>query len=156
MSAFDRDLPFVHRLQEGALCAGRGPVDLVGQQHVGEDWPFAKLEITEVSQVDAGSQNVAREHIGRKLQPREAAVQALGDRLGQQSFADARRVLDEEVSLGEQRHDGQPDRIGLAQENAGDVALQSPESGCCSRASPSLPLKRSIKCRESAQQYKRA
>ena len=37
--ALDRDLRLLHRLQQRALGLGRGPVDLVGQQEVGEDGP---------------------------------------------------------------------------------------------------------------------
>ena len=35
--AFDRDLLFLHRLEQGALRLGAGAVDLVGQQHLRED-----------------------------------------------------------------------------------------------------------------------
>ena len=86
--------------------------------------PRAKLEIAQVGQVDARTQDVAGEHVGRELQPRELAVEALGDRLGQQRFADARRVLDQQVPFGQQGDDRQSNRIRLSQKNAGNTSLE--------------------------------
>ncbi len=38
----DGDLPFVHRFEQGRLRAWAGPVDLVGEEHVGEDRALAE------------------------------------------------------------------------------------------------------------------
>ena len=43
--AVDRHLPLAHRLQQGALRARRGAVDLVGQHDVGEDRARAEDEL---------------------------------------------------------------------------------------------------------------
>ena len=43
--AFHRDLLFLHGLQQRALRLGAGAVDLVGQQHLGEDRPRVKGEL---------------------------------------------------------------------------------------------------------------
>ena len=37
--ASDGYLPFLHHLQQGALHLGRGAIDLIGQQQVGENRP---------------------------------------------------------------------------------------------------------------------
>ena len=42
--AGDGDRPLLHRLEQGRLGLGRGPVDLVGQHQVGEDRPALELE----------------------------------------------------------------------------------------------------------------
>ena len=49
------------------------------------------------------------------------AVEAAGQRLGQQRLADAGHVLDEQVALGQQGDEGQVDDLGLAQQHAGHV-----------------------------------
>jgi hypothetical protein len=41
----DRHLPLLHRLQQRRLRLGRRAVDLVGQQHVGEDRPLHEAEL---------------------------------------------------------------------------------------------------------------
>ena len=102
---FDRHLAFVHRLQQGALRAGGGAVDFVGQQNVREDRPATKLEVPQIGQVDTRAQDVAGQHVGRELQPRELAVETLRDGLGQQGLADARRIFDQEVAFRQQRND---------------------------------------------------
>ena len=40
----DRRLPLLHALQQAGLRLGRRPVDLVGEDDVGEDRPGAELE----------------------------------------------------------------------------------------------------------------
>ncbi len=40
----DRDLFFLHRLEQGRLCLGRCAVDLVGQDEIGKHRPGRELE----------------------------------------------------------------------------------------------------------------
>ena len=41
----DRDLAFVHGFEQRGLRLGRGAVDFVGQQHVGEDRAALEFEL---------------------------------------------------------------------------------------------------------------
>ena len=52
---------------------------------------------------------------------RNDAADGAGERLGEQGLADAGDVLDEEVAAGEERHDREPHRLGLAPEDAAEV-----------------------------------
>ena len=47
-----RDLPFLHRLEEGRLCLRRGAVDLVCEEEAGEDRARAELELARPLVVD--------------------------------------------------------------------------------------------------------
>ena len=47
--AVDRDLAFVHRLEQRRLGARAGAVDLVGEKDVGEDRPLAKDELADAA-----------------------------------------------------------------------------------------------------------
>src|SRR5262245_32773423 len=44
-TAADSDLEFLHGLHEGGLGLGRSPVDLVGQEDVGEHGPLDEAEL---------------------------------------------------------------------------------------------------------------
>ena len=55
--------------------------------------------------VDVGADDVGRQQVGRALHARERAVDRARERARQRGLADARVVLDEDVALGEQRHD---------------------------------------------------
>jgi hypothetical protein len=50
--AVDGDLAFLHGLQEGGLGLGRGAVDLVGEQQVGEDRALLEGELGVAGVVD--------------------------------------------------------------------------------------------------------
>ena len=69
-----RDLPLGHRFQEGALRARRGAVDLVGQQHVGEDRAGQELEFARLLVEDAEAGDVAGQQVRRALHAGEPAA----------------------------------------------------------------------------------
>ena len=49
---------------------------------------------------------------------------AFGQRLADQRLADARHVFQQGVLAGQQGHDAQPNDLGLAQHDLGDVVFQ--------------------------------
>jgi hypothetical protein len=67
----DRDLAFLHHLQQRALHLRRCPVDLVGQQQVGEHRAQRGLELAGVLAVDPGAGEVGGHQVGRELDPLE-------------------------------------------------------------------------------------
>ncbi len=99
---FDRDLAVAHRLEQGALGPGRGPVDLVGQDDVGEDRPLLEDELAARRVVDARAEDVRGEQVGGELDAPERAVDAGGQGPGQQRLADSGNVLDQDVPFGQQ------------------------------------------------------
>ena len=105
----DGDLGLLHRLQERALRLGRGPVDLVADDDVGEDRPRAELEVAHVLVEDRDAGDVARQQVRGELHPADPAVDGAGEGLGQQRLADPGNVLHEEVPLGEEDGDRRPD-----------------------------------------------
>ena len=64
--------------------------------------------------VDAHAGDVAGQQVRGELDPAHRAVDRAGQRLGQHRLADAGHVLDQQVALGEQHGDGEPDDVGLA------------------------------------------
>jgi hypothetical protein len=115
--AIHGDLPFFHALQHGRLGLRGGPVDLVAQHHVGEDRPGLELELADLLVVGAHPGDVAGQQVRSELHAANRAVDGPGERLGQQRLADTRHVLDQDVSLGQQDREGQPDGRRLADDD---------------------------------------
>ena len=115
---------FAHGFEEGGLGARRGPVDLVGEDDLGEQRPRLEDEGAGGLVVDADAEEVAGQQVGRELNAVEGTRQAAGERLGEERLADAGRVFDEQMALGEQGDEGEVDDLRLAEQNAGDVVAQ--------------------------------
>ena len=123
------DLGLVHRLQQGALRAGRGAVDLVHQHDVGEDRPALEDELPRCALVDADAEDVAGQQVGRELDAAERAVDAPGDGPRENRLADAGHVLQQHVPAGQQGRQHLADGLALAQQDRLDVVLQRLQLG---------------------------
>ena len=98
----DGHLPLLHRLQQGALHLGRGAVDLVGKDDVGEDRSALGGELAAARMVHQRTDQIRRQQVGGELDAPEARADRLrqggdGQRLGQ-----ARHALDQQVGVGDQ------------------------------------------------------
>ena len=68
----DRDAALLHRFEQGALDLGRGPVDLVGQQQVGEDRPLVDAEVVGPLVEDLRADDVGGEQVDGELDAGES------------------------------------------------------------------------------------
>ena len=120
--AIDGDLPFLHGLQQGRLCLGRGAVYLVAQQQVGlGEHAGHVLEglcgaVVERKAVDVGGQHVWRELHAAVLQP-----QHLAKRGGQCGLTHTGHVVEQDVPAGQHRHEHLADHIVLAYYDPADL-----------------------------------
>ena len=142
--AVDGDLALLHALEQRRLRLGRRAVDLVADDDVGEDAAGLELELAGLLVVDRHAGDVARHQVGRELDPLHRAVDRPGQRLGEHRLADAGHVLDQQVALGEQHRDGQPDDLGLALDDGLDRRLDP-----AGRCRPGRPDPASRRCRPS-------
>ena len=117
--ALDRDLAVAHRLEQGALGPRGGPVDLVGQDHVGEERAGLEDELAAGRVVDARAEDVRGEQVGSELDSPERAVDAGRQGPGQQGLAHARHVLDQHVPLGQEGDDGELDDLAACRGRPG-------------------------------------
>ena len=101
----DRHLALLHALEQPGLGLRRGAVDLVDDHDVGEDRAGPELEPRFALVVDVGADDVGRQQVGRALHARELAVDRPRQRAGERGLADARVVLHQDVTLGEERDD---------------------------------------------------
>ena len=84
-----RDLVLLHRLQQRGLRLGRRAVDLVGEDHVGEDRPLHEGELPAVGGLleDLRAGDVRRHQVGRELDAPKFEVEDLRDDLTSSVFA---------------------------------------------------------------------
>ena len=112
--AVHRHLALLHALQEGALGARHGPVDLVGEQKIGEDGPGAELELRGALIEEVQPRDVGGEDVRRELHAPEGAAGGPGEGLAEGGLPDTRHVLHQDVSLAQEGYDRHLDRGALA------------------------------------------
>jgi hypothetical protein len=124
----DRDLVFLHRLEQRALGLGAGAVDLVGQQHLREHRAGVEDERLLAALVHADADQVGRHQVGGELGAREAQAERDGERVGERGLADPRHILDQQMPAGEQAGDAVLDLVALADDDGAELADQLGES----------------------------
>ncbi|MNM70879.1 hypothetical protein D3C81_825240 [compost metagenome] len=100
--ALEGDLALLHHLEQRRLGLGRGAVDLVGEQQVGEHRAAAQLELLAGQVVDGVPGDVAGHQVGGELDACELAAEAARQGAHQQGLAEAGDALDQHVAAGEQ------------------------------------------------------
>ena len=119
--ALDGDLPLLHRLEQRGLGLGRRAVDLVGEQQAGEQRAAAELELRGALVVEERPGEVGGQQVGGELGAGEVEPQGLGERARGQGLAEPGVVLEQHVSLGEDRAEHQPQRLLLADDRLADL-----------------------------------
>ena len=116
--AVDADVALVHGFEERSLGARGCSIDLIGEDEVGEDGPWFEGKLCGVAIEDGDAQEIRREHVGGELDAAEGALDGACDGCGEEGFADAGDVLDEEVSACEEATDDAVDGAGVADVHA--------------------------------------
>jgi hypothetical protein len=120
-AAVDGDLVLGHRLEQRALRARRCAVDLVGQQHVGEHRAGMEFEAPRLRVVHRHADDVRGQQVRGELHALEAQAEGRRQCMRQRGLAQPRQVLDQQVPVREQRHEGQPHFLRLAQHQGVDL-----------------------------------
>ena len=105
--AVGRHLLLLHRLQERGLRLRWGPVDLVGEKEVRKDWARLEAEHGVFLVVDCRPRDVGGHEIGRELDAREPHRADTRDRPRDERLRKAGKILDQDMSVGEQPHQHQ-------------------------------------------------
>ena len=101
----DGDLPFLHGFEESALNLGRRPIDLVGQQHAGDDRAGSDVERAGGGPIDLRSGQVGGKQVGGELDAAEGQGQGLGKCPDGPGFGQAGNTFDQDMPPGEERDD---------------------------------------------------
>jgi hypothetical protein len=110
----DGDLTLLHAFQQRGLGLRRGPVDLVADDEVREDRSRLELEVAAFLVIGVDSGDIAGQQVGGELHPPHRAVDGFRQRLRQHRLPHARHVLDEQVPLGDQDGEREPNGVRLA------------------------------------------
>ena len=87
--------------------------------------PWPELEPAGLLVEDADAGDVARQQIGRELNPLERRADAARDRFRQHRFADAWHIFDQDVAAAKQRHQHELDFAPFADYDLFDVGRGS-------------------------------
>ena len=117
----DRDLPLGHRLEQRRLDARGGAVDLVDQDHVGDDRPGLDVEGLRRGPEDPGPDDVGRDQVRRELDAVEGATEDPRQRRQQQGLAEAGRALEEDVPVRQHGDEEPIDDPILADDDAAQL-----------------------------------
>ena len=112
---FGGDLALFHRFEQRALRLGCGAVDLVGQHQLGEHGAWQEAECALVALEDRDARYIGRQQVAGELDARELQAEQTGQRVGQGRLAHAGQVFDQQMTIGEQAGNGQPDFSTLAE-----------------------------------------
>jgi hypothetical protein len=99
-----RHLALLHRLEQGRLHLGGRAVDLVGEQHVGEDGTPLGRELGALRVVDQGADEIGGQQVGRELDALELERQGARQRLDGERLGQAGDAFDQQVAARQQSH----------------------------------------------------
>jgi hypothetical protein len=111
------DTLLLHRFQQRRLCLGRGAIDFIGQNDIGEYRTALKLENLSPRGIvgeHVGAGNVRRHEIGGELDPRETKTQDLTETAHHQGFAQARHAFEQTVAAADQCDEDLLDQLLVA------------------------------------------
>ena len=98
----DRDLAFLHGFQQRALDLRRGPVDLVGKQHAGDDGARADVKCAGRRPVDLGARQIRRQQVRGELDPPERQIESLRESSYGPGLGQAGDALDQDMTAGQE------------------------------------------------------
>ena len=119
--AVNGDLRFGHRLEQRRLGLGRGPVDLVGQQQLGEDRARTKDQFTGTQRHRPGQ--VGGEHVGSELGSAEIEAEGAGGSIGEQGLGGTGNAFEEDVTAHYHRHQQCVDGRDLTDHHFPDLSV---------------------------------
>jgi hypothetical protein len=135
----DGDLALLHGLEQRSLRLRWRPVDLVGQNEVGENRPLQepkspphaiRIALRLRLLKDIGSGDVGWQEVGGELNAAEGKIERLRQRGHQQCLREPRHTDEQRVATRRERHEHRLDDILLPHDSLGDRAAQ-PLGGFC-------------------------
>ena len=109
----------LHRLEQRRLHLGRGAVDLVGQDDLGEERPLLDVELLRLLVEHHRPDDVGRQEVGRELDAGERGVDDLRQRAHRQGLGEAGDALEQDVAAGQQADEEPLDHGVLPHDPAG-------------------------------------
>ena len=121
------DALFLHCFKHGRLSFGRGAVDFIGQDQVGENWPFLKHELAPPAwrfHHNVRAHDIGRHQIGRELNAAERNVEHVAKSAHQQRLAQTGNAFEQNVAACKKGHQRAIDDFVMADDDFADFAAQ--------------------------------
>lgn len=123
--ALDGDLALAHGLEQGALGAGRGAVDLIREEDIGENRAGMEAELAGGRIEDGDAQDIGGQEIGGELDAFEdRAADGPGDCFGEGCFPCSGEILEQDMTAGKHAGENPANRFLLASHDGADGHLQ--------------------------------
>ena len=100
--AVERYAALLHHFEQSRLGFGRGTVDFVGEQQVGEHRTLAQLEAAVLRIVAIVAGNVGWHQVGRELDAAEFTGEGLCQRAHEQGFTGARYAFEQHMAASQE------------------------------------------------------
>src|SRR5690606_19134809 len=129
--ATDGDASLLHGLEERRLRLRRRAVDLIGEDHLGEDRPTLELEGSPAAIIlhdDLRADDICRHEVGGELDPPEAQVEHLAERPHEERLSESGDSLEKTVSTREESDEHLLDDLLLADDDTADLAANALEA----------------------------
>jgi hypothetical protein len=119
------DLMLLHGLEQGCLCLGRRPVDLVRENDVGEDRAGDEGQLAALGGVleDFRARDVRRHEVGRELHALELQVENLRERFDEQGFGQTGCAGDQAMTAGKESDENLLHDLTLADDDLAEFLL---------------------------------
>ena len=124
----ERDLAFLHDLEEGRLDLRGRAVDLVREQEVAEHGAELGVEGRIVGPVDPRPDEVGGHEVRRELDAVERAAEHVGGRLHRERLGKSRDALDQEMATGQEADEHALQHLVLTRDDPPDLEQRLLES----------------------------
>jgi len=123
--AADGDTAFLHGFEHGGLGLGRGAIDFVSEDHVGEDRAFDEDVFSflgdRVFLKDIGAGDVRGHQIGGELNAMEGEIKGVGDGVDHERLGEAGDTFEQAMAFGEDGDHHLLDDFLLANDGLGEL-----------------------------------
>ena len=116
--SFDRNLAFLHSLEQGRLGFRCRAVDLVSQEELGKNRATAELEPRFTLIVQKAASDIAGKQVRRELNSLEGKVQRLTQETCDQRLRQPGIILDQDMPVGENAGEQLPQDIVFPDDNS--------------------------------------
>lgn len=127
--AVDGDLALLHGFEEGGLGLGRGPVDLVREEQVGEDRAVLEGELGGAGVVDERAGDIAGHQVRGELDALGVEGERGGEGPYEEGLGDAGHAFEEDVAAAQQGDDETGDGRVLADDGLSDLGADRFQGG---------------------------
>src|SRR5215813_339160 len=114
---FDGYVTFGHPFEQCGLRFWRRAVDLIGEDHVGEDRSRLERKQTLLLIEYFETQNVRGQKVRSKLDALKRAIEAPRERVSKRGLPDSGHIFDQQVSAGQKSHQRQLYDLAFAANN---------------------------------------